>query len=102
MPIAMAISLVVPTVVGAGDGSDGPGATGAGRLTGAALTPNCIVRLNQWRRRRDADGQAEIFIVRQNYRRTGEHFDQQPDTTVLLDQPGPRRMHEGRFDSCFV
>jgi hypothetical protein len=38
----VAISLVVPTIVGAGDGSDGPGATGAGRLTGAALTPNCI------------------------------------------------------------
>jgi len=38
----VAISLMVPTIVGAGDGSDGPGATGAGRLTGAALTPNCI------------------------------------------------------------
>jgi hypothetical protein len=70
--------------------------TGAGRLTGADLTPNCIVRLNQWRRRRDADGQAEIFIVRQNYRRIGEHFDQQPDTVV------PRRKHESRFDGCFV
>ena len=99
MPIAMAISLVVPTVVGAGDGSDGPGATGAGRLTGADLTPNCTVRL---RRRRDADGQAEIFIVRQNYRRIGEHLDQQSDTAVLLHQPVPRRKHESRFDGCFV
>jgi hypothetical protein len=76
MSLAVAISLVAPTIVGAGDGSDGPGATGMGRPAGADLRPNCIVC--------DANGQvtsplieAEIFIVRQNYGRIGEHFDQQ-------------------------
>jgi hypothetical protein len=34
--------------------------------------------------------EAEVFIVRQKYRHTEEHFDQQPDTDVLLDhQPVP-------------
>jgi hypothetical protein len=37
------IFLVAPAIVRAGDGSDGPGAT-SDRLTGADLTPNCIVR----------------------------------------------------------
>jgi hypothetical protein len=52
-----------------------PGATGADRLTGADLTPNCIPR--------DENGQvtsplieADFFIVRQKYRRKEEHFDQ--------------------------
>ena len=86
-----------PPSSGRGKG-DGPGATGADRLTGADLTPNSIVR--------NASGQvtsplieAEIFIVRQKYRRIEEHFDQQPDTAVLLDhQPVARRKHESHFD----
>jgi hypothetical protein len=94
------IFLVAPAIVRAGDGSDGPGATGADRLTGADLTPNCIVR--------DENGQvtsplieAIFFIVRQKYRRIEEHFDQQPDTAVLLDhQPETRRKRESHFDGC--
>jgi hypothetical protein len=66
------------------------------RPAGADLTPNGIVRDAQ------ATSQlikSEIFIVRQNYDRTGEHSDQQPDTAALLDhQPVPPRKHEGRFD----
>ena len=77
-----------------------PGATGADRLTGADLTPNCILR--------DENGQvtsplieADFFIVRQKYRRIEEHFDQQPDTDVLLDhQSVPRRKRESHFDGC--
>jgi hypothetical protein len=94
------IILVAPAIVRAGDGSDGPGATGAGRPEGADLTRNCIVR--------DANGQvtsplieAEVFIVRHKYRRIEVHFDQQPDTAVLLDhQPVARRKHESHFDGC--
>ena len=66
------------------------------RPADADLTPNGIVRDAQ------ATSQlikSEIFIVRQNYDRTGEHSDQQPDTAALLDhQPVPPRKHEGRFD----
>jgi hypothetical protein len=91
MSLAVAIILVAPAIVG--DGGKGPmvrGPPARAGSQGADLTPNCVVR--------DADDQvtsplieAEIFIVRQNYRRIGEHFDQQPDTAVLLDQPVPRR-----------
>jgi hypothetical protein len=89
----VAISLVVPTIVGAHR---------RGPAHWCRPHAELHLRLNQWRRRRDADGQAEIFIVRQNYRRIGEHFDQEPDTAVQLDQPVPRRKHESRFDGCFV
>jgi hypothetical protein len=45
--------------------------------------------------------EADFFIVRQKYRRIEEHFDQQPDTAVLLDhQPETRRKRESRFDGC--
>jgi hypothetical protein len=97
---AVVIILVAPAIVRAGDGSDGPGATGEDRPADADLTPSCIVR--------DANGQvtsplieAKIFIVRRKYRRIEEHFDQQPDTAVLLDHRSvARRKHESHFDGC--
>ena len=89
----MAISLVAPAIVGAGAGP-----MVRGHRRGPARRRRPLAELFIAR-----DANSQVINLRQNFRRTGGHFDQQPDTAAALDhQPkaAPTRKHESRFDGC--